>query len=67
MRVNKGRRMALDVKSASSQINRESDWKKIVKPYQTADTRQSMWQLVNTFGPLVVCWILAYLSLSVSY
>ncbi len=59
--------MALDVKSASTQIDRESDWKKLVKPYQTADARKGIWQLVTSFGLFFIGWILAYLSLSVSY
>ena len=59
--------MALDIKAASSQIDRESDWKKIVKPYQTADARQGIWQLITSFGPFFLGWILTYLSLSVSY
>jgi len=59
--------MSLDVKSTSNQINRQSDWKKIVKPYQTADARKSIWQLVTSFGPFFLGWLLVYLSLSVSY
>ncbi|MFN2117780.1 MAG: fatty acid desaturase [Candidatus Promineifilaceae bacterium] len=59
--------MAVDVGSASSKINPQSDWKKIVKPYQTADMRRSVWQAVHTFGLFFAGWILAYLSLSVSY
>lgn len=67
MRVNGVRTMALDIKSASTQIGRQADWKNIVKPYQSADTRRSIWQLVNSFGLFFIGWILAYLSLSVSY
>ena len=58
--------MALDVKTAANEVNRQSDWKKIVKPYQSADSRKSIWQLVNTFGLFFAGWILVYLSLSVS-
>ena len=59
--------MALDVKSASSELDRQADWKKLVKPYQTADTRKSVWQLASTFGLFMIGWILTYLSLSVGY
>jgi omega-6 fatty acid desaturase (delta-12 desaturase) len=59
--------MAIDIKSASGEIKRQSDWKKIVKPYQSADARKSVWQLANTFGLFFIGWILAYLSLSISY
>ena len=59
--------MALDVKSTANEINRQADWKQIVKPFQMADTRKSVWQMVNTFGLFIIGWILVYLSLSVSY
>ena len=49
--------MALDVKATSRELNRQADWKKIVKPYQSADTRKSIWQLVNTVGLLFIGWI----------
>lgn len=59
--------MTIGIESPSDKVNRQSDWKKIVKPYQSADTRKSVWQLVNTFGLLFIGWILAYFSLSVGY
>jgi acyl-lipid omega-6 desaturase (Delta-12 desaturase) len=59
--------MAYDVNSAASEINRQSDWKQIVKPYQSADTRKSVWQAISTFFLLFAGWTLAYLSLSVGY
>lgn len=59
--------MAVDVDSAAEDISRQADWKQIVKPYQRADTRKSIWQAVSTFGLLFIGWILVYLSLSVGY
>jgi omega-6 fatty acid desaturase (delta-12 desaturase) len=41
--------------------------RKHVAPYEKAQLRHSVWQMINTLGPLIVLWYLAYLSLSVSY
>lgn len=38
-----------------------------VAPYQRADLRRSVWQLVNTFVPYIVLWYLMYRSLAYSY
>lgn len=59
--------MALDMNTAAQQAAQQSDWKKIVKPYQSPDTRKSVWQVINTFGPFLIGWILMVLSLSVGY
>lgn len=59
--------MTLDARSAATKIDHQSDWKKMVKPYQSADTRRSIWQAAHTLGLFFAGWILAYLSLSVSY
>jgi acyl-lipid omega-6 desaturase (Delta-12 desaturase) len=40
---------------------------RILSPYQKADMRHSILQLVNTLVPYIVLWYLMYLSLSVSY
>jgi acyl-lipid omega-6 desaturase (Delta-12 desaturase) len=42
-------------------------WRAAVAPFQHADTRRSVWQLVNSLLPYFVLLILMYLSLSVSY
>lgn len=42
-------------------------WQRIVAQYQGADTRQSVWQIISSFGPYVALWVLMYLSLSYSY
>lgn len=44
-----------------------TEWRTLVTPYQEPDTRQAVWQLINSFGGLGLCWGLMYLSLSVGY
>ena len=39
----------------------------VLAPYQKADIRKSIWQLVNTLVPYIAVWILMALSLKVSY
>ena len=41
--------------------------RKQVVPYERAEMRKSVRQLINTFIPFVALWALAYASLSVSY
>jgi omega-6 fatty acid desaturase (delta-12 desaturase) len=42
-------------------------WQKIVAKYTQPDTRKATWQVVNSFGGLLLGWILMYLSLQVGY
>ncbi|MFD1739806.1 fatty acid desaturase [Bacillus salitolerans] len=44
-----------------------SKLKKEVAPYEKTDTRKSILQIVNTLGPLIILWYLAYESLAISY
>ena len=44
-----------------------SNWRKLVAHYQQPDVGKATWQIVNSFGGLVLCWVLMYLSLSVGY
>ena len=44
-----------------------AEWRTLVAPYQQPDTRKGIWQLVNSFGGLVISWGLMYLSLHVGY
>ncbi|MCY0874729.1 MAG: fatty acid desaturase [Firmicutes bacterium] len=44
-----------------------SGWKADVAPYEKASTRRSIGQLLNTILPFLALWIVAYLSLSISY
>jgi omega-6 fatty acid desaturase (delta-12 desaturase) len=41
--------------------------RKQVAPYEKSNTSASVWQLVNTMLPFAILWVLAYLSLSVSF
>lgn len=42
-------------------------WKLIVSKYHHSDVRKSVWQIVNSFGGLFLCWLLMYFSLNVGY
>jgi acyl-lipid omega-6 desaturase (Delta-12 desaturase) len=42
-------------------------WRKIVAQYQQPNLRQSIWQIVNSFGGLFLTWGLMVLSLQVGY
>lgn len=41
--------------------------KKEIAPYEKATTKKSIWQIINTVGPFLILWILAYQSLAISY
>lgn len=49
------------------QTSQLSSLKKSVAPYEKYDRKKSIFQLINTLGPLVLLWYASYLSLSVSY
>ena len=40
---------------------------RILAPYQKPEMRQAVWQLLNTFIPYVILWVLMYYSLQISY
>lgn len=42
-------------------------WKSMVKPYQSAEVKRSVWQVINSFGLMFILWIAMYFSLQVSY
>lgn len=44
-----------------------ANFSKNVASYQTPDVRRSIWQIINTFVPYVVLWVLIVYSLSISY
>lgn len=46
---------------------KQSNLKKLTSPYEKSDTKGSVRQMINTFIPFLILWILAYESLSVSY
>ncbi|MEK3886644.1 fatty acid desaturase [Bacillus sp. FSL K6-3431] len=41
--------------------------RKEIAPYEKANTKNSVRQVINTFVPFFILWILAYQSLSISY
>ncbi len=52
--------------SSTSTVN-NLPWKKAVAPYQGADLRRSLWQMLNSIAPFFILWYLAYRSLEISY
>lgn len=44
-----------------------SGWRALVAKYQQPDLRIAIWQVANSFGGLILCWILMYFSLRVGY
>ncbi len=42
-------------------------WQNLVKKYQSAPNRKSIWQLCNSFIPFLIIWYLMFLSLDISY
>jgi omega-6 fatty acid desaturase (delta-12 desaturase) len=42
-------------------------WRQIVAAYQSPDVKRSLWQLVNSVGPYLALWYIAYRLLAVSY
>lgn len=51
----------------NNQTSQLSSLKKSVAPYEKTDRKTSIYQLINTLGPLVLLWTASYFSLSVSY
>lgn len=48
-------------------IHSEQDnWRKEITAYEKPRLKNSIWQLVNTIGPVVLLWLAAYWSLSLS-
>ncbi|AKO94631.1 fatty acid desaturase [Priestia filamentosa] len=48
-------------------MNKQKQLRKDVSPYEKADTKASVRQLVNTLVPFFALWFLAYQSLDISY
>lgn len=44
-----------------------ANWRKLVAHYQQPDNRKANWQIINSFGGLLVLWVLMVLSLEVGY
>jgi len=56
-------------KQSNNKIKGSSNnsWIEIIRRYNKPDVWQSIWQIVNSFGPYVLIWYLMYLSLDISY
>lgn len=46
---------------------KKATWKAAVRPYEAADTRRSVIQVVNSFVPFFLLWAAAYVSLRYGY
>lgn len=53
--------------SSPHSIPDKAAWGALVAKYQTTNTWQSTWQVLNTFIPFGLIWYLMYLSLAYSY
>ena len=42
-------------------------WQAIVTKYQQPNLKKSVWQVANSFGGFLLCWVLMYFSLGISY
>ncbi|KZE68816.1 fatty acid desaturase [Fictibacillus phosphorivorans] len=43
------------------------EWKKKLAPFERPRISASVWQLINSVGPFLILWVLAYLSLNISF
>lgn len=48
-------------------IQNTKNLRKQIAPFEQSTTKESIWQIINTLGPFIILWYLAYISLSVSY
>ncbi len=46
---------------------KQNTLRKQISPYEKSNTRDSIIQLITTFVPFIISWVLAYQSLSISY
>jgi len=42
-------------------------WVEVISKYNMPDTRNSIWQIINSLGPYILLWIAMYYSLAISY
>jgi len=49
-----------------SQQQNQKNLRKQIIPYEKSNLKASVWQIINTFVPFIILWILAYKSLSTS-
>jgi omega-6 fatty acid desaturase (delta-12 desaturase) len=51
----------------TSGLKSDDRWVKIIAPYRNGDYLHSWWQVINTFVPYVLLWVLMVISLKYSY
>ena len=44
-----------------------AEWRQIVAPYEEPSLRKAAWQIVNTFGPYALLWVLMYHTRGLSW
>jgi len=44
-----------------------TSWRQAVASYQSPDLRRGLWQIINTFVPYIILWVLMVRSLETSY
>jgi len=42
-------------------------WQQMIKDYSKADNRKAIWQIINTFVPYFISWILLFFAVQYSY
>lgn len=42
-------------------------WGKLIRPYQKADSKKAIWQMVTSILPFIGIWILMYMTYEISY
>lgn len=53
--------------STPSPAEAYDNWRAVVAQYQKPEVRKSVWQIINSFGGLLLGWVLMYFSLEVGY
>ena len=46
---------------------RVANWKPITRPYEETSVWKGIWQIVNTFGPYILLWVVMYHGRAVSW
>ncbi|MGE5395244.1 MAG: fatty acid desaturase [Candidatus Saccharibacteria bacterium] len=55
------------MQSVNNTVNNDRSWQKLIIKYNQPDIRKSIIQLLNTFIPYLIMWVLMVLSTKVSY
>lgn len=55
------------MQAVNNTVNNDRSWQKLIMKYNQPDIRKSIIQLINTFIPYLIMWVLMVLSTKVSY